>query len=223
MSYGLALERINKAPYADSAEPASPRALSARAAPRSCEVGGLYATHEVQLLSKELHLREETPRGGNSSSAGSLAFPETAEYASALRTLTPSDLRSFSKRLQESNQRVKEMLYTGALSEKHRRAIKPLSSRNSAGGCVYDPQTGRPLNSRRSLSSPAGKKYIEPGEMKSPNRLGSNHVRIVAPSYSGGGSFHLPLPSSKGATPLSKKGEIMSTPATSVGANTPVT
>lgn len=195
---------------------------SPQSSPRRRELtmdGGLYLEHQVQLLAQgQLNLRGDGPQWGSDPNQGCLSFPETEEYSSALRLLAPADLRSFSKRLQEANQRVKGSLYQVALAERMRhRGPKRLVSRPAVTGVAYDPQTGRPVNmpARRSLSSADAKRV----DSNAATMRLSNHVRVVAPASSGGNP-RLSLDSSK-KTPESK--DVASTPATSIGTRTPAT
>lgn len=143
---------------------------------------------------------------------GHLTFPESSDYASALRTLSPADLRAFSKRLQESNQKVKGELHAVSVAEKReRQRMRQLFSRNDQPGRSYDAQTGRPL------SMPAGsRRPVSSGDshgigVRSPKGLSfTSQVRITAPDH------HMSWSASS-----KTRDDARSTPTTSMGTLTP--
>lgn len=119
------------------------------------EKGSLYLAHDVALLARgQLQLRGAPDPQAHTTAEGALVS-RPDDYALTVHQLPPSALRSFSKRLQESNLREKESMYQSVAATKNRKpALKLVPARHGGG---YDPQTGRP----------------------------NRNARIVAPQYSG--------------------------------------
>jgi len=151
------------------------------------------------------YMSPDKKSGGRSSSAGSLRNSKDPEFGSSLSTLTQTDLRQFSKRLQESNQQEKSRLYHDALNASRIRKSTRITSRPSQSSYTYDAMTGRRHSSH------------------------TGQRRATAPTYSGG-SFQLPLATAKSganggnAFGKAERHSSFSTPTTNTpGAMTPVT
>lgn len=214
---------------ARSQSPPTPRkpggeSLSPSIGPGTC----LFVTAEALLVNDEMQLRGGKQDRSRSASRETLNAPGAdgpADEPSALHTLMPSDLRGFSKRLQETNAKLKHSLYQSHVADRERQ--RPQIKRVSLGSRPGSARVAKGP-ARRSLSGGACRKtdqLLYGGRLgeKATDRTCYNagsQVRVVAPPNAGAS---LRLTMSRGGKSKFSGDDLSPTPATSIGTMTPVT